>query len=105
MYVSDYGFAIEPSAWTKTLYDRGGNEFINGLTLRALNWMFMGVDECTISRNSDSWDDVFVVRSAGALSTRTVDYDNYAVRPSFYLEPSITYVSGSGSASDPIVIN
>ncbi len=105
MYVSDYGFAIEPSAWTKTLYDRGGNEYINGLTLRALNWMFMGVDEWTISRNSDGDYNAFGVWSAGSLSNRTVDYDNYAVRPSFYLEPSITYVSGSGSASDPIVIN
>ena len=34
----------------------------------------------------------------------TLVRNQYGVRPSFYLLFSIAYVSGNGSASDPIVI-
>ena len=98
MYVSDYGFAAEPSAWTLTM----GN--YNNTTATSTNWMYMGLYEWTISRFADYSDIAFRVRSGGSVSSNYVDND-YAVRPSFSLESSITYVSGSGSASDPMVIN
>ena len=102
MYVSDYGFGADPSAWTTTLYNYDGS--VNGSTIRSLNWMHMGYYEWTISRSADNSSSAFIVSNAGYVDNRNVSYD-FAVRPSFNLESSITYVSGSGSASDPMVIN
>ena len=102
MYVSDYGFGADPSAWATTLYNYDGS--VNGSTIRSLNWMHMGYYDWTISRNADNSDSAFNVNLAGYVNVNAVYY-NLAVRPSFNLESSITYVSGSGSASDPMVIN
>ena len=98
MYVSDYGFAAEPSAWTLTM----GN--YNNTTATSTNWMYMGLYEWTISRTADRSSSAFRVYYGGRVDDGYV-YNNRAVRPSFSLESSITYVSGSGSASDPMVIN
>ena len=102
MYVSDYGFGADPSAWTTTLYNYDGS--VNGSTIRSLNWMHMGYYDWTISRTADRSNVAFNVYSDGDVLDYLVDF-NFAVRPSFNLESSITYVSGSGSASDPMVIN
>ena len=102
MYVSDYGFGADPSAWTTTLYNYDGS--VNGSTIRSLNWMHMGYYDWTISRLADYSGSAFGVSSGGGVYSNSV-YINFAVRPSFSLESSITYVSGSGSASDPMVIN
>ena len=102
MYVSDYGFGADPSAWTTTLYNYDGS--VNGSTIRSLNWMHMGYYDWTISRDADRSDRAFYVYNVGGVRSYRVG-SNDAVRPSFNLESSITYVSGSGSASDPMVIN
>ena len=102
MYVSDYGFGADPSAWTTTLYNYDGS--VNGSTIRSLNWMHMGYYEWTISRFAGRSSDAFFVGLDGNVNDYSV-YLSGAVRPSFNLESSITYVSGSGSASDPMVIN
>ena len=102
MYVSDYGFGADPSAWTTTLYNYDGS--VNGSTIRSLNWMHMGYYDWTISRTAGNSNSAFDVYIDGGVHCYFV-YDYYAVRPSFNLESSITYVSGSGSASDPMVIN
>ena len=103
MYASDYGFAASPSAWTKNLYNYDGKD-VNGTSIKTINWMYMGVWEWTISRTSDYSDTAFVVYYGGYVSYSFVS-DNRGVRPSFNLSSSITYVSGSGSAVDPILIN
>ncbi len=102
MYVSDYGFGADPSAWTTTLYNYDGS--VNGSTIRSLNWMHMGYYDWTISRSADYSDSAFRVNYGGDVGSSIVN-TYFAVRPSFNLESSITYVSGSGSASDPMVIN
>ena len=102
MYVSDYGFGADPSAWTTTLYNYDGS--VNGSTIRSLNWMHMGYYDWTISRNADTSGGAFRVYYDGYVHNYFV-FNFIAVRPSFNLESSITYVSGSGSASDPMVIN
>jgi len=102
MYVSEYGFATEPSAWTTKLYSYDGS--VNGSTIRSQNWMHMGYYDWTISRNSDYSYIAFIVNSTGDVHHNNVG--NYiGVRPSFNLESSVSYVSGLGSMSDPIVIN
>ena len=106
MYVSDYGFAAEPSAWTTTLYNYDGS--VNDSTIRSLNWMHMGYYDWTISRDAGYSGDAFFVFEGGRVNSYGVGDDVYTifgVRLSFNLESAITYVSGSGSADDPILIN
>ena len=103
MYVSDYGFAASPSAWTTTLYNYDGND-AKGTSIKTINWMYMGYYDWMISRNSDYSDNAFRVIGDGYVYYNYV-YDYFGVRPSFNLSSSITYVSGSGSAVDPILIN
>ena len=103
MYVSDYGFAASPSAWTTTLYNYDGND-AKGTSIKTINWMYMGYYDWMISRTSDTSDIAFFVYRDGCVGDNYVSY-NFGVRPSFNLLSSITYVSGSGSAVDPILIN
>ena len=99
MYVSDYGFAAAPNAWTTTLY--------NYDNATSTNWMYMGLYEWTISRHANYPNIAFYVDNDGKVDYGDVysEGHSYGVRPSFNLSSSITYVSGSGSANDPIVIN
>ena len=99
MYASDYGFAAAPSAWTANL-----NTY-NGEAIKNVNWMYMGLYEWTISRNEDDAYLVFRVTSPGNVNSYNVDYDAYGVRPVFNLSSSVNYVSGSGTATDPILVN
>ena len=103
MYVSDYGFAASPSAWTTTLYNYDGND-AKGTSIKTINWMYMGYYDWMVSRYSDRSNIAFLVSNAGNVYTRIVSFHD-GVRPSFNLLSSITYVSGSGSAVDPILIN
>ena len=103
MYASDYGFAASPSAWTTTLYNYDGND-ANGTSIRTINWMYMGYYDWTISRASDTSDFAFGVHDIGRVTYNYV-YDISGVRPSFNLESSVKYVSGSGSMSDPVRVN
>ena len=98
MYLSDYGFAAEPSALTLTM----GN--YNNTTATSTNWMYMGLYEWTLSRDAGYSNAAFIVNYDGNVGNNIVNGDR-AVRPSFNLESSITYASGSGTQSDPIRIN
>ena len=98
MYASDYGFAAAPSAWTTNLCDYDGKAIKNA------NWMYMGLVEWTISRLVDRAYTVFIVYNARYMNNNYANYA-YGVRPVFYLTSSVNYVSGSGSATDPITIN
>ena len=98
MYVSDYGFAASPDAWTLTMSS------YNNTTATNNNWMYMGLYEWTISRSADTSDFAFLVDYDGLVNNYYV-LSVSGVRASFNLESSVSYVSGSGSMSDPIVIN
>ncbi len=96
MYVSDYGFAASNSHWTTELY--------NYESATSDNWLYLGSYEWTISRSSGNTASAFRVNSSGYVGGYGVD-GTYAVRPVFYLNSSINYVSGSGSSADPIRIS
>ena len=102
MYVSDYGFAADPSAWVTTLNKY--NESINGSTIPSLNWLYLGSNEWTISRHSEL-SQAYLVSYTGEIFVQYMDYPNGRVRPSFYLISSVAYSEGSGTESDPIIIN
>ena len=99
MYASDYAFAAAPSAWTTTIWG------YSDTAISTANWMYMGLDEWTISRRADSPDEAISVRYTGFVDGNLVDNYAFAVRPVFYLSSSVIYASGSGSANDPILIN
>ena len=103
MYVSDYYYSASPSAWTLVGYN-SSDATKDYRAATSTNWLYLGSYEWTISRNSDFTDFAFYVSSTGNVNSRSVTL-SYAVRPSFNLLSSTTYVSGSGSMSDPVRVN
>ena len=102
MYVSDYYYSASPSAWTLVGYNSDYTK--SYASAKGENWLYGGGWDWTISRSSDASDFAFRVRDYGYVSRHDVcDYNG--VRPSFSLLSSTTYVSGSGSMSDPVRIN
>ena len=68
MYVSDYGFAASPSAWTTTLYNYDGND-AKGTSIKTINWMYMGYYDWMVSRSSDNSIIAFDVSSSGYVDS------------------------------------
>ena len=98
MYVSDYGFAASPSAWTLTM-----GSYYN-TTATSTNWMYMGLYEWTLLRDYEGSDNAFFMSGDGQLLGLGFVGGYNGARASFNLESSTTYVSGSGSMSDPVRI-
>ena len=101
MYVSDYGFAASPSAWTTTLYNYDGND-AKGTSIKTINWMYMGYYDWMISRNSDNSNDAFLVNYGGDVLDRVSS--NNGVRPVLYLKASVLYAGGLGTKDSPITL-
>ena len=99
MYVSDYYYSASPSAWTLVGNDDDATKDYRAA--KTTNWLSLGSDEWTISLLSEVPGYAFNVTSTGYVSYHNMTY-SYAVRPSFNLESSVKYVSGSGSMSDPV---
>ena len=97
MYVSDYGYAASPENWNTTLSNYAND------TNRNNNWMYMGAYESTITRRSDNTNYAFRVTDSGNVNNLRVNL-NYGVRPSFYLNSNVSYVSGDGSQNSPFRI-
>ena len=95
MYLSDYGFAADQSGWTTKLSSYNSNT--------SKNWLYLGSEEWTISRYSGYAFYAFRVYSGYAVYIDVIY--SHAARPSFNLESSVKYVSGSGSMSDPMRVN
>ena len=102
MYVSDYMYAAPQDKWTLVGSNSDVSKDYRAAT--SVNWMYMGLHEWTISRNVDDAWYVFRVSDNGEVGG-SIAYNAYGVRPVFYLTSSVNYVSGSGTAVDPIVVN
>ena len=102
MYVSDYYYSASPSAWTLVGYNSDYTK--SYASAKGENWLYGGGWDWTISRTSVYSDTAFNVDYNGYVG---YDYvlSSSGVRPSFSLLSSTTYVSGSGSMSDPVRIN
>ncbi len=98
MYVSDYGYAAAPSNWTTELY--------NYESATSTNWLYLGSHEWTISRSTGTTVYAFYVYLTGYVCYRGNDNVtfSFAVRPSFYLESSVSITGGTGTSSDPYKI-
>ena len=102
MYVSDYYYSASPSAWTLVGYNSDYTK--SYASAKGENWLYGGGWDWTISRNSGISSFAFRVLTNGLVISDYVD-NGVGVRPSFSLLSSTTYVSGSGSMSDPVRIN
>lgn len=99
MYASDYGFAATPSAWTSNMSS------YNSSSITLVNWMYMGSYEWTITPDSSySRYYVFILGNNGNLYNDFTYYGKGG-RPVLYLKASVAYAGGSGTQSDPIIIN
>ena len=112
MYVSDYGYAASPTYWTYYGYNSDSTKDYRAATTS--NWMYMGLDEWTISRRAAVSNSAFYVANGGFVHFNGVYHDDhlpssigngFGVRPSFNLLSSITYISGDGTQNSPIIIN
>ena len=99
MYVSDFGFASSNNCWTTSLGDHGSSECESWIPIglfRSVEW--------TITRNSsESWA-VFRVNYNNSLDQYNAHTSN-SVRPVFYLNSDVQYISGTGTQTDPYRIN
>ena len=97
MYVSDYGYGASPEKWTTALIEENyGTD----------NWLYLGSNEWLISRSTDRTDRAFIVfsRYGGSVNCSRVD-TAIAVRPSFSLTSTATISGGTGTSTDPFVLN
>ncbi len=94
MYPSDYGYAASPDAWATVIGDYDSS------TITSNNWLYMELDEWTVTPNSSSSDYVFNVSSNGYLDSYSARL-GYAARPVFYLESNVELSGGTGTSSDP----
>ena len=99
MYVSDYLYAAQPEDWDTTM----GNYLYVDNANSNNNWMYMGLVEWTISRISDYSHGAFTVYDDGTFYDDDVSV-NHAIRPVFYLNSNVKYISGTGTQSDPFRI-
>ena len=104
MYVTDYYYSASPSAWTLVGYN-SSDATKDYRFSKGENWLYGGGWDWTISRNSENSNYAFRVSSIGGVGSRNVYPSSSGARPSFNLLSSTTYVSGTGSQSDPIRIN
>mgnify|MGYP004510664875 FL=1 len=98
MYISDYGFAASPSAWTLAM-----SAYSNS-TATSSNWLYKNTAEWPISRTSDVTRGSFLILADGSVGGYGTN-SAFAIRPVFNFEDSVVYKSGSGTSSDPIRIN
>ena len=97
MYASDYGFAAAPSAWTSDMSNYDSS------TITSVNWMYMGLDEWTITADSYDGSIVFVLNRDGNLRMYNA-YTDIGARPVLYLKASVVYAGGSGTKDSPITL-
>ena len=100
MYVTDYYYSASPSAWTLMGYNPH-DATRDYRAAKTINWLYGKESEWTISRRSDTTDEAVMVGGIESVDNQFVTVRAVA-RPSFNLESSVKYVSGSGSMSDPV---
>ena len=100
LYISDYGYTALQSSWTYPLYNTSGNDY--RLVIEN-NWLYRGITDWTITRDSSVDTYVFNVTNEGWLSRTKVNTRGFGVRPVFYLNDNVKIITNghSGSITDP----
>ena len=118
MYVNDYTYAASPTSWTSSILDssNNGNDYRQD-AIKNKNWMYMGLEEWTITYTWKQRAHAFFIGYSGYVSYgcvignhssgRNDCYYNFhrdAIRPVFYLKPEIKNTSGNGTKDLPFII-
>ena len=117
MYVTDYYYTASSNYWGLygLSYDSSKGYASNGYNSAAdNNWLFVkNLNQWTITRdgNRDGFgiNRVYNVGDNGIVGDLPPEEISYAsinviFRPTFYLSNSVSYLSGSGTSSDPIIL-
>lgn len=104
MYVSEYAYATSPDYWEKNLYS-------NYSAAAATNWMYMGIEEWTMTVNTEENADAFILLEDGHVNSE-ISYGGcgggiscaYPIRPTFYLNLDVEYLGGKGTYNEPFMI-
>lgn len=98
MYASDYAYSANSNVWTLA---KLGN--YSGPVSASFVWMFMGLDEWTITAQASN---AYYISNTGnvassSISGNTVTDKYYGIRPVFSLKPGIKISMGSGTKTAP----
>ena len=99
MYISDYGYSVDSSYWNSQLVGYNNDQLKNN------NWLYLGSAEWTISRSSNYTNVAFFISGNGAINDNYIYTNSLAIRPVFYLNSNVSYVSGGGTELNPYRIN
>ena len=105
IYVSDYGYAASTENWTINMGS------LNASTNKDNNWMYMGNTEWTITPLINNMYSVYQCTSSGIIDSQIAGrgtggageryLESGAIRPTFYLNSNVQYVSGDGTQENP----
>ena len=101
IYISDYTYATIPENWSLNI-----SSYSEALNIEN-NWMYLGEDEWTLTEyccEIVKYAMINIIDDTGVVNESFYD-NNYAVRPTFYLNANVTYESGTGSSTDPFRIS
>lgn len=102
MYLSDYSYASMPAVWVTSSFDV--------YYPIIYNWLFAYITEWTLSRSNSNDYNAYVIDNPGysagsgvyqGYATTYEGYWNFSIRPCFYLNSDVQYISGSGTQTDP----
>ena len=100
MYPSDYGYSVLSSSCARTT----NLSSYNNATCAGQSWLYGQGYEWTISPNSSSRSNVFLLHDYGNFLNPSSADNGYSVRPVLYLDSSVYVIDGNGSMSDPYII-
>ncbi len=98
MYLSDYYYGASNTYWSYAGSNSSGADY--SLAIND-NWLYIGIIEHTIARNIDNQTEVYKISGSGSIVTSA---GGVSLRPVFYLNSNVTYLSGDGSEQNPIRI-
>ena len=91
MYASDYGFATPSNYWSTNLYDYDDRAY-------KYDWLFDSAgDQWTLTPVLYSQNGAWGIFDSGRVGDAGGVTNSYIVRPVFYLDESVSYISGDGS--------
>lgn len=103
-------YAVSPIGWTTVGYTGNVDDYS---CIKGDNWMYMGYFDTTITRvftseNIQNGTYIIFPNGSAYISLYIYYFYNYTsngVRPTFYLDQTVSYVSGDGSQENPYRID
>ncbi len=95
MYMSDYMYGTLPDYWSETAVNYNKDDVKNN------DWLYLGVNEWTISRYENRAYSTRDVNATGSANYADDVYAGRSVRPVLYLSSNVKITGGSGTDSDP----